>query len=156
MIMEKVGKELGFGLKELSRNLQRIVDVVRWIVTFALINITWVFFRADSVKTAVYFLQGMDDGGWILKESMLEVFDKLVEVRILKRFGMSAVLEANTSLTIWVILLVLVIAVVFLKNAKEKMMEEKYNWKRSLVTVILIVWSVVSLSEVSEFLYFNF
>ena len=156
MIVEKVGKELGFGLKELSRNLQRIVDVVRWIVTFALINITWVFFRADSVKTAVYFLQGMDDGGWPLKESMIEVFDKLVEVRILKRFGMSAVLEANTTLTMWIILLVLVMAVVFLKNAKEKMMEEKYNWKRSLVTVILIVWSVVSLSEVSEFLYFNF
>lgn len=156
MSMEKVGKELGFGLKELSRNLQKVVDIVRWTITFALINIAWVFFRADSIKTAVYFLQGIDDGGWELKGNMIAVFDKLVEVRILKRFGMTGVLEANTSLTIWIILFALVIAVVVLKNAKEKMMEEKYNWKRSLVTVILIVWSVVSLSEVSEFLYFNF
>ena len=33
---------------------------------------------------------------------------------------------------------------------------EKYGVSRSLVTVVLILWSVISFSDVSEFLYFNF
>ena len=49
-----------------------------------------------------------------------------------------------------------VAAVVFLKNVGEKAIQEKYQWKRSLVTVVLLIWCVISLSDVSEFVYFNF
>ena len=53
-------------------------------------------------------------------------------------------------------LAVLLAAVFFMKNTQEKMPEDKYHIGRGLLTIILLVWCVISLSDVSEFLYFNF
>ena len=156
MIVEKVIKDLGIGFQSMNKKLEKLVDVVRWIVTFILINITWVFFRAGSVEKAVMMIKRIFSGGWQIQESIVSIFEKLIEVRVLKRFVAGGLLEKNHTVTIWLIMAILVLAVVFLKNAKEKMMSDKYNWSRSLLTVILLVWCVVSLSDVSEFLYFNF
>ena len=65
-------------------------------------------------------------------------------------------LEASSDVTVWGIIILLILGVVFLKNTQEKMKLDKYTWIRSAFTVILLVWCVISLSDVSEFLYFNF
>ena len=156
MTLEKIIKDLGLGFKKMPKTGRMILDGVKWLYTFLVINFTWIFFRAADMERAMEYLRRILGGGWKCQEVVTRVFDKIIEIRILKRFGLDSIVEAFPDLFLWSILLLLVACVVFLKNTGEKVKEEKYQWLRSIVTVVLLVWCVVSLSEVSEFLYFNF
>lgn len=156
MTIERIGKDIRIGFCKLSGIPGRVVNGIKWFVAFIVINITWVFFRADSIEAAFLFLKRIFSGGWKCHEDIVEIFDKLIEVRFLKRIGLESLLEASVDMTIWMVLALLVIGTAFLRNTQEKMNNNNYNWIRSMVTVILMVWCVISLSDVSEFLYFNF
>lgn len=156
MTVERIGRDIGKGVRKLSDIPGKVTDGFKWLVTFIVINITWVFFRADSIEAAFLFLKRIFSGGWKCHEDIIEIFDKLIEIRFLKRIGLESLLEASVDITIWVVLILLVLGTSFLHNTQEKMNNNKYNWIRSMITVILMVWCVISLSDVSEFLYFNF
>lgn len=156
MILERIGRELGIGVQKKAGAVGKVTETVKWFFTFLLLNITWVFFRADSLDGALLFLRRIFNGGFGCQEFIIEIFDKLIEIRFLKRIGLSGIFNNYTDLIIWLILFLIVSAVVFSKNALEKMKTEKYTLLRSISTVILLVWCVISLSDVSEFLYFNF
>ena len=156
MVMEKIGKDIGFGFKALKGFGAKAVNSIKWLVTFIIINVTWVFFRAESIAQAFLYLKRIFSGGWKCQDNILEIFDKLIEVRLLERIGFAAVLDNYAHIAIWLILVLLIASTVLLKNTQEKMKNPKYNWVRSVVTSILMVWCIISLSDVSEFLYFNF
>ena len=44
----------------------------------------------------------------------------------------------------------------FLKNTQEKTNSLKLTNQKLMAVVLLMLWSIMSLSEISEFLYFNF
>lgn len=156
MTIEKIGKDLGLGFKKLTGIPRRILDCVRWFYTFAAVNFMWIFFRAEDMEQGKFFLTRLASGGWKIQEYITNIFNDLIEVRLLKRLGLGSLLETSMDVTIWGVLIILTLSVVFLKNTQEKMMSAKYNWMRSMITAVLIVWCVVSLSDVSVFLYFNF
>ena len=39
------------------RENSRLLIALRWLITFAFVNFAWVFFRADSLRSAVYVLR---------------------------------------------------------------------------------------------------
>ena len=43
-----------------------------------------------------------------------------------------------------------------MKNTQEKTAQMKLTNRKILVVILLMLWSILSLSEISEFLYFNF
>ena len=126
------------------------------IYVFVFVNVTWVLFRAESIEQAKLFLRCLkvSEGG--LVSSISEKVGDLVELRMLYRLGFGGIMEQYPNLACILILVILWIAVLSLKNTQEKIGTGKYGMIRSLVTIFLIVWSVISLSDVSEFLYFNF
>lgn len=156
MTAEKIAGDLGIGLKKLSGISRRILDGIKWLVTFAMVNFAWIFFRAKDMDQAKEFLQRLASGGWSCQHYITDTFDNLMEIRLLKRFGLGSLLEASMDVTVWGMLILLIMAVFFMKNTQEKVPAGKYNWQRSLFTVVLLVWCIISLSDVSEFLYFNF
>ena len=113
-------------------------------------------FRAESVQQAFLFFKRLTvtEGG-ILK-SITEKVNDLVEVRVFYRLGLGSLITAYPYLPCVVILGLLWFGVWFMKNTQEKMKCKRFGIVRSLATIFLIVWSVISLSDVSEFLYFNF
>jgi len=46
--------------------------------------------------------------------------------------------------------------VLFAPNAHEKMEKLRFNFPELAATVMVLVWSIMSLTGVSTFLYFNF
>lgn len=156
MTVEKIGKDLGLGFKNLNGIPRKIIDCIKWLYTFIAVNFMWIFFRAKNMKQAKLFLTRLVSGGLKCQEYICDIFNDLIEIRVLKRFGLNSLMESSMEVTIGVFLIILVFGVVFLRNTQEKMMSAKYNWIRSIVTAVLIVWCVVSLSDVSVFLYFNF
>ena len=55
-----------------------------------------------------------------------------------------------------VFVLILILVCMIMRNTQEKVNDGRYGTRRIIVTVGLLLWSVFSLSDVSEFLYFNF
>ena len=156
MVIEKIGKDIGLGFKRLVKIPRMIFDGFKWLVTFFIINLTWIFFRAEDMEHAEWMMKGFFRGGMTCNESIINLLHDSIEMRILKRFGLSSFLDTYREASVWGFLILLVLGVVFLKNTQEKMLSDKYTWIRSVVTAGLIIWCVVSLSEVSVFLYFDF
>lgn len=156
MIIEKISKDLNPGFRKLSGIPRRLLNCVKWLYTFAAVNIMWIFFRAADLDQAKLFLSRIFSGGWHCKESLVSIFNDLIEIRMLKRLGLRPLLEASVDGTLCIFLGILVFSVIFPKNTQEKMLSGKYDWKRSIVTMLLIIWCVISLSDVSVFLYSNF
>lgn len=164
MTVEKVikdsckGKKSTFAAPEnlWKRIINTCVKMTGYIYVFVFANLTWVLFRAESIKDAGVFLQrlAVREGG--ISDNLISKVNDLVEVRLLYRLGLGSISSKCPYLPCIFILLVLWFAIYFMKNTQEKMETKKLSVVRSLVTIILIVWSVISLSDVSEFLYFNF
>ena len=156
MVVEKILKDLGIGIKRLPRGLEKVKGALQWAMTFFLINIAWVFFRAESMEQAKLFLSRLFGGGWGLSPKIQEYVMDIIEVRIIKRLGLEQILESNAALFIVLVLVMLVLICVFTKNTGEKTEDFNFSLKEGVVTVLLLVWCIVSLSSISEFLYFEF
>ncbi|MDE7268270.1 MAG: MBOAT family protein [Lachnospiraceae bacterium] len=143
-----------------EKSLKWIPNIIKRILTFAFVAVAWSLFRASSLKQFRRFWKysfklvnkyGLYDGEFV------ESFNNLTEMRILYRLGLGGIIDRYPLLPLAVFVLLLILACFFMKNTQEKVEESgKYGIRRLAVTVVLLFWSVMSLSDVSEFLYFNF
>ncbi|MDE7273203.1 MAG: MBOAT family protein [Lachnospiraceae bacterium] len=137
--------------------LRKIPRMLRVAATFCFCTIAWSMFRADSVEQGLQMIANMGvPGDGKLYEEMQEVFHQLCEVRMLRRLGLSSLIQSCPWLMLTVFVLLLIAVCLVLRNTQEKVNDGRYGAKRIAVTVGLLLWSILSLSEVSEFLYFNF
>lgn len=145
---------------EINTRVSAILKVVKnllgYIYMFMFINTTWVVFRAESIADIKRMYQSLAIKTGGISELITSKVNDLVEVRLLARLGFLDLFERYPTFPCVSFLIILLIAVYFCKNTQEKMANSQFGVKRSLITILLIVWSVISLSDVSEFLYFNF
>ena len=128
------------------RQYDRIHPALQWGMTFLFVVIAWVFFRATSMSDALALLSSMFSfnlGG--VRSSIVSAFEM--------PGGIASSLNPVFMLG-WYALSLL--ACVFTKNTYEKTMAFKPTLANAFMTVILILYVVLSLSNVSVFLYFNF
>lgn len=159
MTMEKIIKEIWKTVVHRTIGNPIILFIGRiagTIYTFFFVNLAWILFRATSVEQAGKVIGKLLVPEGKLIGAIVEKANDLVEVRVLARVGMDSLLTEYPQVPCILLIVVLLIGVFFMKNTQEKIKIEKYGFWRSMVTIILIVWSVISFSEVSEFLYFNF
>ncbi|BCR04549.1 peptidoglycan O-acetyltransferase [Desulfuromonas versatilis] len=109
----------------------RLPRWLAWLLTFNFVNFAWVFFRAKSFDDALKVLEGM--------------------------FGLNgfALPEAFDDYSLSLALVFLAVAVLG-RNSLELAKNFAPTWRYAAVTAVLAVWSILSLSRVSEFLYFQF
>lgn len=142
--------------EKMPEPVKRVLHGGSVLLTFLYVNAAWVFFRATSVREAAALLKAIISlkGGRINRELAgcfnLDEFWYVIKVLRLDswQYGhyicMAVILAA-------VLLLVFFgrTAVDFVKAAKPKMIH-------ALIMAVLFVWSVLSLTGVSSFLYVNF
>lgn len=140
--------------------LERIPRFIRRILTFSFVTVTWSLFRAESLSQFQrfwkYTFKPRNLHGQFYDRDILDIVNHLTETRILYRFGFGGVMDRFPLFPIVAFVVLLILACFFLKNTQEKVEDGHYGAWRFLVTVVLLFWSVLSLSDVSEFLYFNF
>ena len=126
---------------------------VGWFITMNLVNIFWVFFRATNLHDAIKVIKGMFDinGLIYLLKNPTRVLELTKELRNLTiQFNTFGNKEP-------IIILFLAIFIVFvLKNTFEK--EKKFIGRnREILEIgIYFVMGIISLNQISIFLYFNF
>jgi alginate O-acetyltransferase complex protein AlgI len=165
-----------FGSREKTKNR----SFWAWVVTFLAVTIAWVPFRAESIHGVENILGGMIGlHGYILPESYLYYFNHLYDfgdylVAVGWQFS-DAGLFRGLGQILSFFLLILILA--FLPNTQQIMRQFKIeskdfkykntsifsnrlSWqptvKWAMFTSIILVLSIINLTSVSEFLYFQF
>ena len=131
----------------------KVPGAIMWIATFLFINITWVYFRADTVSSANMLLSRVFSGGFSINAELTETLLNIIPVSIVAN-----VLSFNGIVNIIMIAfsLIFIAVCLFLPNVQEKSKIFTPTFKNLISTGFLLVWSILSLSGVSTFLYFNF
>lgn len=133
--------------------------VIRWIITFVFINITWVYFRAESVEQANHLLQRLlcwEQGS--IDTSLLECFflPQFKMLLMLLKTDFWNVYQQAINLSVLAFYAFALWASVNMKNTNERIEQFRPSVWNATMTVFLLVTALVATSGVSTFLYFNF
>lgn len=135
---------------------EKIPGLIRWFGTFIFVNLTWILFRAESMQD-VKILYSKLIQPWELRISgeLLNKFDLLEFTYIEEHIGVLGELIATYP---WLHLLIVAAIAIFIALIPKNCHEKKFvpNVKNAICSVVLLVWSILSLSGLSTFLYFNF
>ncbi|MBR5521025.1 MAG: MBOAT family protein [Oscillospiraceae bacterium] len=136
----------------------KIPKIINWIITFTFVNLTWVIFRAESLTQAGHFFSRLFSGirgpvtdGLLQSIALPEITALNHFIFIDKGITNQFVLYFVTGLIIFAF-----IASIFFRNTNEKLKNFRPTLLYCLITAFLLAYSVISLSGISTFLYFNF
>lgn len=125
-----------------------------WLLTFIYVNICWVFFRAPNIKSAFSLFSRLTSGfGFIISEISQSFLT--TEVKIFRLFmPIDDSLFATLACVVFLVLACL--GAIFPQNMQRKIQNFKPTTKLCYLTIFVLFWSIISLSGISTFLYFNF
>ena len=131
-----------------------VIKAFQWAVTFIFVNLAWLLFRADSVGQWLSILKRFSVPYFEIRTELLDCF-RIPKLRyFFELIGVSNSDDAVLYFSLYVVMgLALVLCLCF-KNNYER--QYKNNVRSLLFTLGILLVSVLSLSRVSTFLYFNF
>ncbi|WP_297576413.1 MBOAT family O-acyltransferase [uncultured Campylobacter sp.] len=126
--------------------------IIAWFITFNFVNLTWIFFRANSLEDALKVLKGMIGLNGIALPHYFERFS------MLKNLGFDFIywlqnINGDYNTYLWIVF-GFVIAL-FCKNSIE-LTNQKFSYKNAFFAAFVFAFAVLNLNKVSVFLYFNF
>ena len=136
--------------KNSKRKMNKFVG---WFITMNLVNIFWIFFRAKDLASAFKVIKGMFDINgflYILKNP----FKILIETE--KYRNLVAQLNYFGTKELFLYLILSIFIVFLLKNSIQKLRNFKENKKNIFEMIFYLIFGIISLSQMSTFLYFNF
>jgi len=158
------GLQAGFSLRLLAgegrgkRVLRVVYRRAAQLVTFLFVCIAFVFFRSDSMADGIQYMKQLtwmrDTERIFIVADCLELPELYMVNKILTMTVTSVLSYVN--LTALVVLLFIGVWLIAGKTTRERLATRKLTVGFSWKLTILFVWSVLSLSGVSTFLYFNF
>lgn len=139
-----------------NKIISKIPRVVGMILTFTFSTFAWSLFRSKSVAHAGFLWSNLWKKPWgEISQPLIDTFNEMLEMEFLYHF-LGNTMNAWPWLLLVVFTIGMVIASMTMRNTQEKVAMMKFTLLKSFTVIILVVWSVLSLSQVSEFLYFNF
>ena len=141
--------------KSISYNLKNFTS---WMCTFGYFLFTLIFFRCETMNDVGIVLKGLTNPfGFKFVVDMAQYMD-IPELYIFKRALEMFAPSMIRSLYLIAFIIVMVICALLLrgKNAEDIVKEGNYTPAKAIGLSIILIWSIISLSGVSTFLYFNF
>ena len=133
----------------------RMPKPIAWLITFNFVNAAWIFFRATNWHDAVKVLKGMAGlSGVALPSALQPRLNALTQYGVQFTDGLKS-LGADYYTPAWIVA-ALALCVLYRENAMAYRDPARLRWTTLLLAVLTFAASVLSLSYVSEFLYFNF
>lgn len=141
-----------------QERLEKIPKVTRFLYTFGFVNCAWVFFRADNFTDALnVFKRILHGGSGHIIDGMRESIINNTSREVLERMGFT-ILERN-EISIWLVYIIIAAALYIStrhSNTGEIVGKEKTSLAYTTALAVIFILSVLALSGVSTFLYFNF
>ena len=133
----------------------RLPKWLRWGLTFAFVNVAWVFFRAPDISSALALLKTALTG------SLSGVRPWLVN-GLFKRevSALQILLPGIEGYTVYLRLAMVLIpgmaAVLWPRNVARSMEDLRLTFSTCVLTALLAVWAILSFTGVVSFIYANF
>lgn len=141
--------------KLFAAQLQKIPRMVNLFATFLFVNITWVYFRALSIADAHQFLGRLFSFDFSFNKNVFVSFFRTTAIERAMMFLPPGIPGfGNTLLVVW--FGIALYFSMFAKNTFQRITAFRATPIQMAVTVALLFWSIISLSGVSTFLYYNF
>lgn len=129
--------------------IEKIPGGINWVVTFVFLNLTWVVFRAENLGQVGQLLKRVTAGGFSINAELTET--------LLQPTLISVPAQILPLLLVIIGYTILLFGVsVFGKNTNEIISISKPSIFSLVYSYCLFIISILSLSGVSTFLYFNF
>ena len=142
----------------ITKALVHIPGWLGWTTTFAGFVFSFVFFRSESIAQAFQMFRNIGMfkvTGVIYKVvATLEISEFYVVKQVINIVNKNWLQYAY--LILFVLLLIISAFIISGKNAVDMLLDNPLSKKMCVVTVILFAWCVISFSQVSTFIYFNF
>ncbi len=152
----------GFGIiisKLIAPFSVKCPKAIRLIVTFSFVSLAWVYFRAPDLPSAHAFFRQLFTGGFVPVNIEFIAAATPAELNIIQwivlRFtGLSTYYTGMVLVLLF--LFFTVFASIGMKNTDERIKDFKPSGRLAAATTALLVFSILSLSEISKFIYVNF
>lgn len=144
IIFYRYWKKAGFNISNKS---------IAIVINFLYFHIGSIFFRSDSLNTAIEFLKGIFGLNQIILPESFKLFFPTSSMKFLN-LGSNILNTIHADYGLY--FLFAIIIAFFGKNSREFTENFKPTWFYLIFTVFLFVFSVVNLLKISKFLYFNF
>ena len=132
-----------------SKWIDRIPKWINWGITFLFINITWVLFRANSISQALLLFKQLFSGGFSIGIELRNIITQVALVDLPYQF-----LPLTVVLLVYSVIATAV--AVFADNTQTIVPEHSSSRGMLIACIFMFLLSILSLSGVSTFLYFNF
>jgi hypothetical protein len=129
----------------------KLPKIVAWFITFNFINIAWVFFRAKEWEDAIKVIKGMFLGDILFPikfEKYLSDFTFIHTGEVYQSIG------SETKTTVFILVSFIIIA--YFKSSNNLMKNFKPKIFNLFFIYFILIYSILNLQNLSEFLYFNF
>ncbi|MCQ2498007.1 MAG: MBOAT family protein [Lachnospiraceae bacterium] len=138
--------------------LKKLPKALRFIYTFAFVNIAWVFFRSEGFGDVLNIFKRVFLGGFhLLNDGMINQMFSVSTNPIFSRFGIDV---ASNQLVYCVLSVIAILLITLLatkhKNTREIVSSNVSKGFYPVILGILFVLCLINISGVSAFLYFNF
>lgn len=129
-----------------------------WLATFSYFLFTLLFFRSESMEAVGIILKGLVNPVGIKFIYDMAQFIDIPELYLFHKASDLFFPQYKGWINFIAYFLIMIISVIILrgKNAEEIVKEGKYTTIKAIGLAVIFIWSVISLSGVSTFLYFNF
>ena len=126
--------------------------LLSWFITFNFVNIAWIFFRAKDRDEAIKVLRGMlgVNGIWGLEKTVRPT-DLILNISYLMP-NINIDNRKNILLTLFISFFL----VLFARNSNQIVDRFHPNVKTAFLISIVMIYCLLNLNKVSEFIYFNF
>ena len=132
----------------------RLHPALNWLITFSFLNVTWVIFRANTVKDAVSLfvrIVSLDFGA--IDNTVLASFGS-VELNSFRYY--IPFFRMHPGIIVALFFTILIFSILGMRNNYEKMKNFRPTAFNMIIIAVLFAWCIFSFSGVSTFLYFNF
>ena len=129
-----------------------------WVFTFSFFNLSLFFFRSDSMTNAFHLFKNLfsfKETGYLLQvAAKLDIPEFYLFKQAINLFAPDILPYAY--LVLFFLLLLVSAFILTRRNAVQIVSEHPLDSKLCIFITVLFVWSVISFSQVSTFIYFNF
>lgn len=133
----------------------KIPGILQWFLTFGFVSFAFLIFRADSLSQAyIMFRKVATLESLTITPALLEGLTIPEVTHIEQLLHIDGLLGGKYGIHLWISLTIVLYGALGMKNCQEK--EFVCNGKTLFQTVGMLSWTIVSLSGISTFLYFNF
>ena len=139
----------------ISKPYDKLPSIIKWSITFLVVNLLWLLFRANSVTEWGMMLQRMFAFGDLSVSTGLLSEFVLTEFKAV--FTVLHITSANTVMYAIPMMLIMILSLVGCVGLQNNYQSKKEaNWFTIIITLVVMTWSILSFGNESVFVYYNF